>query len=113
MITSKNVAKATATRSGVAYTPVLPVESLEHEDYWEIRIPKVIKQSYVETGADKVDSRGNTVPSGYAFAKIQFPQVQVHCVGKDEDGKEFDFAWLSKPTNNFNLFFQMTDTKAS
>lgn len=88
-------------------TPVLDCETVEHEEYYEIRIPKVIDGLYLEPTAEKLNNKGQTVPPAYLFAKIQFGQVICQTMAKDDKGVETQYTFPSKATNNFNLFYRL------
>lgn len=112
MLDTKLVAQVRASvTSKVVVTPVLICETVEHEEYFEIRIPKRVDGKYLEPTAEKVNTKGQTVPPGYAFAKIQFPQISVVAhgeeIGPDGTTVPYEMEFPSKPSNNFNLFYKI------
>jgi hypothetical protein len=101
------VAKGEVKASDDAVTPNVACNVTAEKDYWVIRIPKRIPGVALTPTQEKTDSKGNTKPPGYVFAKLQFPEIDVVAFGKDADGKDYEITFKSKPTNNVNLFYKI------
>ena len=101
------VAKGETKAADDSSSPSVVCEMGQDKDFYLVKIPKRIPGTHLTPTQEKVDSKGNTKPPGYVFAKLQFPEMKIRAYGKDADGKDYELDFPSKGTNNFNLFLKI------
>ena|ERR1700734_2730191 len=109
MLDANTLARATGQVEAIAdaRTPNVDCTVREEKDAWVVVIPKRVPFSHLTPTAPKENSKGQTIPGAYVYAKLNVPRIVITAFGVDGEGKDTEITLPSKPSNNFNLFLKI------